>query len=168
MGRWAGGQVVWWFTIVYSLIAPQTSLIERMAATNHPTLVFGCANIGKSYETKESVGELLKELQTRGINHLDTAARYPPTSPGLSEKLLGEARASHENFTIDSEILVSGDGKGSLTREAIQKSLTNSLATLRVNKLRTLYCHAPDVQTPIEEQAAAFDQQYKYGKFTHV
>ena len=31
-----------------------------------------------------------------------------------------------------------------------------------------LYCHMPDLQTPIEESAKAFDDVYKEGKFKKV
>jgi aflatoxin B1 aldehyde reductase len=38
---------------------------------------------------------------------------------------------------------------------------------LHCDQLYTLYCHGPDRQTPIAEQAAAIDQHYKNGEFDY-
>ena len=132
-----------------------------------PKPIFGCASIGHSYRSKTQVVELSQTLEKVGVDHLDTAARYPPTSPGLSEQLLGEAQASH-SFLIDTKILVSGDGRGSLTEEAIGRSIKQSYDSLGASRINILYCHAPDKQTRIAAQAAAFDKYHRDGKFSHV
>ena len=132
-----------------------------------PQLLFGCASVGKNYATKEEVEELTRSLQSIGLGHLDTAARYPPTSPGLSEKLLGEANAG-ASFMVDTKILISGDGRGHLSEANIAKSIAQSYESLKVTKINILYCHGPDKQTPIAEQAAAFDKFYREGKFKQV
>ena len=132
-----------------------------------PHLIFGCASVGKNYATKEEVEELTRTLQSIGLGHLDTAARYPPTSPGLSEKLLGEATVG-ASFLVDTKILISGDGRGHLSEANIAKSIEQSYESLKVTKINILYCHGPDKQTPIAEQAAAFDKFYREGKFKHV
>ena len=132
-----------------------------------PQFLFGCASVGKNYSTKEEVEELTRTLHTVGLNHLDTTARYPPTSPGLSEKLLGEAKVG-SSFVVDTKILISGDGRGHLSEANIAKSIEQSYASLKVSKINILYCHGPDKQTPIADQAAAFDKFYREGKFTHV
>ena len=132
-----------------------------------PQILFGCSNVGVKYTSKAEVEELLKALSHGGVRRLDTAARYPPTSPGLSEQLLGEASAG-DFATIDTKVLITGDGRGSLTDEAIGKSLARSYEFLKLSKINILYCHAPDKQTPIAEQAAAMDKYYRQGKFEHV
>ena len=134
-----------------------------------PELIFGCASIGKSYTSKADVEELTLTLKHGNIHRLDTAARYPPTSPGLSEKLLGEARAG-DSFTIDTKILIAGDGRGHLTEDGIGKSIAQSYESLKLlsSKINILYCHGPDKQTPVAEQAAAFDKYYRQGKFNYV
>lgn len=101
-------------------------------------------------------------LQAAGISRLDTAARY---KNGESERIIGAARLA-DDFLIDTKILA-GAG-GSLTPEAIEASLTKSLAALQVEKVNVLYCHAPDVTTPVAVQARAFDEQYRKGRFTYV
>ena len=102
----------------------------------HPHLVFGGAAIGSTYLTIDAVSELLVALKNQGIEHIDSAARYPPTDPGQSEHLLGEANAAHAGFNVDTKISVEGDGSGSLTAAAIALSLQGSLERLKVTKVR--------------------------------
>ena len=103
-------------------------------------------------------------LQNVGIDRLDTAARY---MNGESEVKIGEAKLP-EAFTVDTKILTASPADGTLSSDAIERSLTNSLHVLGVGKVNVLYCHAPDHATPIAEQAKAFDEQYKKGRFTYV
>ena len=105
-------------------------------ASNTPSLIFGGASIGWTYTSLSSVNDLLSSLLALGINQIDSAARYPPMSPGRSEQLLGEAQAAAKGFVIDTKVMCSGDSKGSLAREAVEKSVVESLARLRVEKVR--------------------------------
>ena len=98
-------------------------------------LIFGCANVGSKFTSKEDVSTVLKALKIARIGHIDTAARYPPGNPGLSQKLLGEAQVAEKNFIIDTKILIGADSAGSLSAAAIKKSLEESLASLNVPKV---------------------------------
>jgi len=100
-----------------------------------PELIFGCATIGAQFPTKDSVLEVSTVLQAAGVTRLDTAARYPPTSPGLSQELLGEAHLGEAGFSIDTKIACSLDPSGSLTGAAIEKSLKESLDVLGVPRV---------------------------------
>lgn len=100
----------------------------------HPNLVFGGAALGSSYNTLDAVLELLETLKKHGIFHIDSAARYPPTEPGRSEQLLGQAKAAEAGFIIDTKIDTNDDGGGTLTETAIAKSLETSFDRLQVNK----------------------------------
>lgn len=104
--------------------------------STHPVLIFGGASIGSAYTTPEAVKELLSTLQSLGIRKIDTAARYPPTSPGTSELLLGDAGAARQGFTIDTKILASGDGSGNLAPAAIEQSLQGSYERLKLENVR--------------------------------
>ncbi|KAL1626220.1 hypothetical protein SLS54_003055 [Diplodia seriata] len=144
-----------------------------MSKTAHPEIIFGGASIGSAYTTPEAVTGLLHSLKTLGIRRIDTAARYPPTNPGASEKLLGEAGAVRDGFTIDSKILSSGDGKGTLTPLAIDKSVYESNSRLKMHEttgahLNILYCHMPDPQTPLEEQADGLHAMHKMGLYEQL
>ena len=108
--------------------------------------------------------ELQTTMKDAGISRLDTAARY---MNGESERRLGKAKFP-EIFSIDTKIKTDLPADGTLTAGNIEKSLLNSLDVLGVEKVNVLYCHAPDKKTPIAEQARAFDEHYKKGRFTFV
>ena len=122
-----------------------------------PQLIFGDI---KDLDPTELKSTLLKV----GITRLDTAARY---MNGDSEKKIGRAKLP-DTFTIDTKILLTLPGDGHLSAEAIEQSLSNSLHVLGVERVNVLYCHGPDFQTPIAEQARAFHEQYKTGRFRYV
>ncbi|MCJ1385518.1 hypothetical protein MMC17_008641 [Xylographa soralifera] len=132
-----------------------------------PTPIFGTSNVGIAYLTVESVEQLATILKEAGINRIDTAARYPANAPGQSEKLLGESNVP-ARFTIDTKVkLLNADGKGSLTAAAIDTSVVEQFERLKVDHVNTLYCHAPDPETPLAEQLAAFDMHFRKGEFKH-
>ncbi|KAK0718655.1 NADP-dependent oxidoreductase domain-containing protein [Lasiosphaeria miniovina] len=148
-----------------------------MAPRGNPALIFGGSGIGAlradgsliegSFSTAEEVSDLLKTLQSLGINRIDTAARYPQGNSGASERLLGEAGAAKHNFAIDTKIYVANDFAGSLEPAAIEMSLRDSRERLQLHDapINVLFAHAPDPRTPLEAQAAGFDAQYKKGLF---
>ncbi|KAJ7643810.1 NADP-dependent oxidoreductase domain-containing protein [Roridomyces roridus] len=142
-----------------------------------PTLLFGGASIGDSFKTVQALETLLTQLKDLGITRIDTAARYPATNQGESERLLGEVGAVAKGFAVDTKINT-GPGfgptfPGSLTAEAIDKSLQQSYQSLAISGKGTevvnvLYCHAPDSETPLEQQAAALDALFKKGMFKQL
>ena len=103
-----------------------------------PALLFGCATIGNSFSAAENMSALFDTLKACRINYLDTAAVYPPSNPGGSERLIGAAKAAEKGFTIHTKIKVRGDdpGHGSLKKEAINESVANSLEVLGVDQVR--------------------------------
>ena len=137
-----------------------------------PSILFGCASIGGKFTTLESVQSLLKTLSSLNITHLDTAARYGANSSGdstvggigQSEILLGQANVAQHGFTIDSKILVLGNGEPEVTAEKVEASTLMTLQRLKVFKVHTLYIHAPDPLTSLAEQAAAMNAQYRAGR----
>ncbi|KAI3396866.1 hypothetical protein diail_11570 [Diaporthe ilicicola] len=139
-----------------------------MSPAAHPRLIFGGSGIGDDYATPQEVTKLLQRLKEAGIKELDTAARYPAIKFGASEQLLGEVGAAAQGFAVDTKILVlSADGNGSLEPAKILDSASKSCKALQMGgeKLNVLYCHAPDFQTPLEDQAATLDALYKKGTF---
>lgn len=138
---------------------------------SYPRILFGGASIGDNHTTQDEVTRLLQGLQNLGIREIDTAARYPALSFGESERLLGQAGAAGLGFAVDTKILVlSADGNGSLQPAKIQESVDKSYDALQMQgkKLNVLYCHAPDFETPLEDQAAALDALHKKGIFNQV
>ena len=100
------------------------------------SLIFGAATIGSRFTTVEDVQYLLDTLKPLAIKRIDTAAKYPPTGPsGLSESLLGRTNAGQQGFLLDTKVQCEADGNGSLTAENIERSLTQSLERLGVDKV---------------------------------
>lgn len=101
-------------------------------------LHFGGGTIGEgAFATTDDTRKLLDTLAQCKIDHIDTAGVYPASAPGASEQLLGTAKAAQRGFVLDTKIKVTGDGPGqrSLTKEAIEESLTRSLTTLGVDQV---------------------------------
>ena len=138
-------------------------------------LIFGAGGIGTTeksftytWDTPEKVSDLLDELKRLGFNQLDSAAAYPPFNPWNTETLLGQAEAAKKGFQIDSKILGMTKDNRPLSKENIDKSVKKTLELLGVSKIKLMYAHAPDGNTPLEETAAAFHEQYTAGKFEQV
>ena len=102
-----------------------------------PQLIFGCASIGEHFKSNEEVESLFRTLKDTGIGRVDTAARYPPTAAGMSERLLGEAGVAQAGLIVDTKIDISGNGRGSLTATDIDSSLQQSLESLQLEKVET-------------------------------
>ncbi|KAI0380505.1 putative aldo/keto reductase [Hypomontagnella monticulosa] len=140
-----------------------------MAHPGAPHLIFGCGGLGNELVGEDTVRELLELLKESGINRLDTAALYPPTDIGASQRLLGQVGAAQLGFAIDTKVLISMYGiKGTLEPEKIAKSVADSRDTLRFSdgqRINVFYPHAPDVATPLKDQALGFHTQYEKGLF---
>lgn len=108
--------------------------------------------------------KLKATLASLDIARIDTAASY---GKGESEKIIGRSGLSRA-FTIDTKVLWIPPGDGMHTADAVEKSISNSLNVLGLEKVNVLYCHGPDYETSLETQARAFDAQYKKGRFNHV
>ena len=143
-----------------------------MSSSSSPQLIFGCGGVGIEFAGEEAVAELLQTLKDVGVTRLDTAALYPPTDIGASQRLIGQAGAARMGFTIDTKVMVSiHGGKGTLEPEKIAESASQSQKSLQFpegQRINVLYAHAPDVATPLRDQAAGFDAQYKKGMFDKV
>lgn len=141
-------------------------------ASAHPRLIFGGSTLGEDYKTLEEAQDILALAQSLGIHEVDTAALYPITDMGRSEKLLGEMQAIPKGIAVDTKILVlSKDANGTLEPDKIRTSLENSRKRLQLDssqKLNIVHCHAPDYTTPIQDQAATLDELHKQGLFDKV
>lgn len=143
-----------------------------MTSWSASQLIFGCGGLGEEFIGEEAVAELLQTLKEAGIVQLDTAALYPPTHVGASQRLLGQVGAAQMGFSIDTKVLISMKNfKGTLHPDKIAKSITESHESLQLRDgqyVNVFYPHTPDVVTPLEEQAAGFDAQYRKGLFHKV
>jgi aflatoxin B1 aldehyde reductase len=139
-----------------------------------PHLVFGAGGIGTTaksftftWDTPEKVSELLSLLKRLDILELDSGASYPPGNAWNTETLLGQSKAAEKGFIIDSKIASHTTGR-QLDDAGISSSTARTLELLGVSKVRTMYVHAPDKNTPLEETAEAFNKQFLAGSFERV
>lgn len=106
-----------------------------------PELLFGGAAVASGlFSTSSEIQSLIQLLKTLGIRRIDTAPIYPMVNPGQAEKLLGDCIARENDLMVDTKIMVTSmTGKGTLTPDAIEKSINGSLTRLRC-KVTLLYC----------------------------
>ncbi|KAI0882615.1 Aldo/keto reductase [Annulohypoxylon maeteangense] len=137
-------------------------------AQKHPVIYFGTSTFGSSHvptlQDEAIVSTFLDALNDGDVSQIDTAARYPPDNHGGSERMIGRVKAPARGFTINTKVLFAGQNSdGTLSKEAVRKSVANSLEVLGVKKLGILYAHCPDLATPLAEQAEALNEQYQKG-----
>lgn len=137
-------------------------------AQKHPVVYYGTSTFGSSHvpslQDETVVSQFFDVLNEGGISQIDTAARYPPDNHGASERMIGRVKAASKGFIINTKVLFAGQSSdGTLSKEAVRKSTANSLEVLGTNKLGILYAHAPDLVTPLAEQAEALNEQYQKG-----
>ncbi|KAI5814891.1 aldehyde reductase [Pyronema omphalodes] len=138
-----------------------------MASRKIPAIIVGGASFGTgtAFSTPETAAAALSLFSQHSCTEIDTAARYPPGGPGSSEALLGPLSKVH-GFKISTKIMVNpGAAGGALSRENVLSSVKSSLERLKLEKVDILYAHMADRVTPMDEQAAAFDDVYKMGLF---
>ncbi|KAI0182687.1 putative aldo/keto reductase [Xylaria flabelliformis] len=133
-----------------------------------PIIFYGTTTFGSSHvpalQDPTFASQFLDSVRSTGISQIDTAARYPPDNHGGSERMLGAIHASDKGFTINTKILFAGQNSdGTLSKEAVRRSVASSLKRLNIDKIGILYAHCPDNATPLEEQAEALSEQQLLG-----
>ena|ERR1700761_4036393 len=148
-----------------------------MTTNKAPHILLGAGGGIIPTSTPEQLRDLLKHLKTlpTSIYGIDTAAVYPSANPGKSETLLGEAGIGNSGLVLDTKVLMfppggrsNSDGRekdgGPLSRVNILRSSKESLERLKVPKVRCLYAHSPDRNTPAAETVGAFGNILKAGE----
>ncbi|KAF9579273.1 hypothetical protein BGW38_004530 [Lunasporangiospora selenospora] len=109
----------------------------------------------------ENIVPYLNLLESFNVHELDTARVY---CEGDTETVLGQVPSSVlKRFEISTKVypIHPGDHKP----EALSKLFHQSLAALKVSKVKIFYLHAPDFFTPFDETLKAVDDLYKQGLF---
>jgi aryl-alcohol dehydrogenase-like predicted oxidoreductase len=125
--------------------------------------------------TPEEVAGILARLKTLAspIYGIDTAAVYGGSEKGKSERILGAAGIASAGLVLDTKVLFygpdgPGDGRekdgGPLSRANVLRSSKESLERLKVGRVRCLYAHQVDRNTPIAETVGAFGEVLKAGE----
>lgn len=99
-----------------------------------------------------------------GVNFFDNAEGY---AHGESETLMGEALKEfrREDLVVSTKIFWGGNGANDtgLSRKHLLEGTKNSLRRLQLDYVDLLFCHRPDLETPIEETVLAMDYLVRQG-----
>jgi voltage-dependent potassium channel beta subunit len=99
-----------------------------------------------------------------GINFFDNAESY---AHGESEILMGKAAKEfrREDLVISTKIFWGGNGPNDtgLSRKHLIEGTKNSLKRLHMPYVDLLFCHRPDMDTPLEETVLAMDYLIRNG-----
>lgn len=102
-----------------------------------------------------------------GVNFFDNAEAY---AAGEAERIMGEVLKrtnwKRSDLVISTKIFWGGEGpndKG-LSRKHLVEGLEASLARLQLDYVDLLFCHRPDIHTPIEETVRAMTYLINQGK----
>ncbi len=99
-----------------------------------------------------------------GINFFDNAEGY---AHGESEALMGNIlkEFKREDLVVATKIFWGGNGPNDtgLSRKHLLEGTKNSLKRLQLDYVDLLFCHRPDIDTPIEETVLAMDYLVRQG-----
>ena len=102
-----------------------------------------------------------------GVNFYDNAEGY---ARGKSESMMGDvikkAGWKRSDLVISTKIFWGGDGPNDrgLSRKHILEGIDASLARLQLTYVDLVFCHRPDIHTPVEETVRAMTQVIQQGK----
>lgn len=112
----------------------------------------------------EAVKKLMHAAFDYGVNFFDNAESY---GHGEAEVLMGKAirEFRREDLVISTKIFWGGTGPNDtgLSRKHLIEGTHNSLRRLRLEYVDLLFCHRPDLNTPIEETVLAMDALVRGG-----
>ena len=111
-----------------------------------------------------AVKEFMHAAFDHGINFFDNAEGY---AHGEAEILMGKALKDfrREDLVISTKIFWGGNGPNDtgLSRKHLLEGTRNSLRRLQLDYVDLLFCHRPDLDTPIEETVLAMDYLVRNG-----
>ena len=119
--------------------------------------------ISKHLSIKKSTA-IIRHAVEQGINFFDNAERY---AEGMAESVLGQVfRGFHrEDLVITTKIFWGGDGinRVGLSRKHLIEGTKASLHRLQLDYVDVLFCHRPDLNTPMEEIVVTMDMLIRQG-----
>ena len=130
-------------------------------------LSFGSwVTFGEQVDTDLAYNQM-KAAYDAGVNFFDNAEGY---ELGKSESIMGEvikkAEWKRSDLVLSTKIFWAGDGPNNqgLSFKHIKEGTEDSLKRMQTDYLDLLYCHRPDLYTPIEETVWAMNQMIHEGK----
>jgi aryl-alcohol dehydrogenase-like predicted oxidoreductase len=132
-------------------------------------LVLGGNVFGWTASEEASYG-ILDAYAAAGGNAIDLADSYPHWAPGCfggeSEEIVGRwmaARGNRDDIVVCTKV-GKFPGNHGLTRAQIMAGIDGSLRRLQTDYVDLYYCHADDLQTPLEETLRALGELISAGK----
>lgn len=111
--------------------------------------------------------ECMEAAWNAGVNFFDNAEGY---ADGQSEVMMGNvirrAGWKRKDLVISTKIFWGGDGPNDtgLSRKHVIEGTNAALARMQLDYVDLLYCHRPDLRTPIEETVRAMNWLIDQGK----
>lgn len=115
----------------------------------------------------DGAAELLRTAFDAGVNLFDNAEVY---AQGRAEEVMGAALRRlglpRSELVISTKIFWGGDGPNQrgLSRKHLLEGTDASLRRLDLDYVDVLFCHRPDLHTPVEETVRAMDHLIRQGK----
>ena len=115
----------------------------------------------------ETALECMKAASDAGVNFFDNAETY---ASGNAETVMGQVVKKlgwkRSDLVISTKIFWGGDGPNNqgLSRKHILQGTDASLARLQLEYVDLIFCHRPDIYTPIEETVRAMNYLIDHGK----
>ncbi len=120
----------------------------------------------------EQVGEetalaCMTAAYNAGVNFFDNAETY---ANGKAETVMGNVLKKtgwrRESYVVSTKIFWGGQGPNEtgLSFKHIQEGVNLALRRLQLDYVDLVFCHRPDLETPIEETVWAMDQVIRQGK----
>ncbi len=137
-------------------------------------LVLGGNVFGWTVEERDAFA-VLDAFAAAGGNLIDTSDVYwkfkPGNEGGESERIIGawmRSRGNRERMIVSTKVGAFDGMRGGLTRERVHRYVDGSLGRLGVERIDLLWAHTDDLDTPLEETLAAFDELVRAGKVRHL
>jgi len=111
--------------------------------------------------------DCMKEAYDAGVNFFDNAEAY---AGGQSEIMMGniikKAGWDRSDLVLSTKIFWGGDGPNNtgLSYKHIIEGTNAALKRMQTDYIDLVFCHRPDLHTPIEETVRAMDQVIQSGK----
>jgi len=100
-----------------------------------PKFILGNITFGKPL-SKEDQDRLVPTLRELGVREADLGPAWPLQVPGVLEPMIGTmVPYLGPNFLLDSRVECKGNGDGTMTANAISKSLNRTLSNLGIKKV---------------------------------
>ncbi len=116
---------------------------------------------------EEVASECMKTAYDAGVNFFDNAEVY---AHGNAEQVMGavikKVGWKRSDLVISTKIFWGGDGPNDsgLSRKHLFEGLDASLKRLQMEYVDLLFCHRPDIHTPVEETVWAMNDLIRQGK----